>query len=324
MNEEKKSRLGRGLDALLGSKEEHDQEFKDINLERIEPNPYQPRDNAAEEELEELAESVRENGILQPVILTSSGEGYYLVAGERRWRAARKAGLETIPALVRDLDQDKMMELALIENIHRKDLNPLEEARAYRQLLEELDLTQAELSSRLGRSRSSISNSLRLLKLPPEVQEYVSRETLSAGQARTLAGFDSKDQQIRAAEKIIEENMSVREAEKYISELKKSAEETEEREDKELLNIDRLSQKIKTEASEAGDQLDEAEIDEMNSDGMEEDRSRQVRRRSRLEKQLSRMLPLEIKIKEGEESWRLQIKADSLDQLENLLQKFEE
>ncbi|SDM06097.1 ParB/RepB/Spo0J family partition protein [Halarsenatibacter silvermanii] len=324
MNEEKKSRLGRGLDALLGSKGEHDQELKDINLERIEPNPYQPRDNAAaEEELEELAESVRENGILQPVILTTSGEGYYLVAGERRWRAARKAGLERIPALVRDLDQDKMMELALIENIHRKDLNPLEEARAYKQLLEELDLTQAELSSRLGRSRSSISNSLRLLKLPLEVQEYVSRETLSAGQARTLAGIDSKDQQIKAAEKIMEEKMSVRETEKYVSRLKKSAEESGERKDKELLNIDRLSQKVKTETSEPGEQLDEDEIDVRHSDGGVEDKSRQVRRSS-LEKQLSRMLPLEIKIKEDEESWQLHIKADSLDQLENLLQKFEE
>jgi len=213
-----KKRLGKGLDALLsksqGEKREH--EIKDINIEKIKPNPYQPRNRFTEESLEELANSIEKKGVLQPVTVREiQYENFELVTGERRWRAAQRAGLGTIPAIIRDFKDDEMMEVALIENLQREDLNPIEEAYAYQKMIEEFDLTQKEVAERVSKSRSAIANTLRLLNLPPSVQEIVSRETISMGHARALLPLESK-KQVDLANKIVEKDLSVRETEKMV------------------------------------------------------------------------------------------------------------
>ncbi|HKL12391.1 MAG TPA: ParB/RepB/Spo0J family partition protein [Halanaerobiales bacterium] len=213
-----KKRLGKGLDALLsksqGEKREH--EIKDINIEKIKPNPYQPRNRFTEESLEELANSIEKKGVLQPVTVREiQYENFELVTGERRWRAAQRAGLDTIPAIIRDFKDDEMMEVALIENLQREDLNPIEEAYAYQKMIEEFDLTQKEVAERVSKSRSAIANTLRLLNLPPSVQEIVSRETISMGHARALLPLESK-KQVDLANKIVEKDLSVRETEKMV------------------------------------------------------------------------------------------------------------
>ncbi len=319
MNDKNKSRLGRGLDALLGNKQVEEGDLKNINLERIEPNPYQPRQEISDKKLKELAQSIEKNGVLQPVILTSAEEGFHLVAGERRWRAAKMAGLDRIPAIVKDIDSDQMMELALIENIHRQDLNPLEEAGAYQQLLDEFDITQAELASRLGRSRSSISNSLRLLKLAPEVQEYVSRETLSAGQARAVAGLESYQQQIEAAEKIIESEMSVREAENYIAGLKNKKDNKNADEDKVLEELDRLSDEL----DEAEEQL-ETESKSLTDWEEEEIWPDRGKRLKGLKEELEDILQAPLKLETRGETWQLKIELNGVEQLKKLIERLEE
>lgn len=179
--------LGKGLGALIPVAEPEDEEtVREINIEDIRPNSFQPRRAFDEEKLAEMAESVRTHGILQPVVVRSIIGGYELVAGERRWRAAQLAGLVRIPAVIRELSEGEMMEVALIENIQREDLNPLEEAEAFKILLTEFGLTQEELAQRVGKSRSHIANILRLLNLTPEVQSYVSRGTITMGHARAL------------------------------------------------------------------------------------------------------------------------------------------
>ena len=180
--------LGKGLSALIPAKEESSTEegVQEINIKEIRPNRFQPRHDFDEEKLAELAESVRVHGILQPIVVRAVIGGYELVAGERRWRAAQLAKLSSIPAVVRELSEAEMMEIALIENIQREDLNPLEEAEALQRLLTEFGLTQEELARRIGKSRSHIANTLRLLNLTPEVQSYVSRGTISMGHARAL------------------------------------------------------------------------------------------------------------------------------------------
>ena len=217
----KKRRLGRGLDALISDDSKKDAAgFKNIELDKIEANPYQPREEFNQTELDELAESIKANGVIQPIILTPNEEGYYLVAGERRWRAAKLAGLEEIPSIIQEMAPEKMMELALIENIHREDLNPLEESRAYQKLLEEFDLTQAELAERLGKSRSTITNSLRLLKVAKEVQTKLLEGDLSSGQVRALAGLSTEEDQREVMDKVITEDMNVRQTESLVAEIK--------------------------------------------------------------------------------------------------------
>lgn len=215
--------LGRGLSALIQEPEEQpapapSQEPADsIPVSLIDPNPFQPRTNFAAQELNDLVESVRAKGIIQPVLLRRSGERYQLVAGERRWRAAQIAGLDAIPAIVRDLDDREAIELALTENLLRDDLGPIETANAYRSLQERFGISQEEIARRLGLNRVTVTNTLRLLKLDSRIQEMIERGELIAGHARAILGLPSTDDQMRLAEKVVERGLSVREAEKIAS-----------------------------------------------------------------------------------------------------------
>lgn len=219
--------LGKGLDALfevtapppedLAAEKEG---LVQLAIGEVEPNPNQPRKNFNEAQLNELADSIREHGLLQPIVVTKAENGFYqIVAGERRWRASRKAGLRTIPALVKQLDAKEVMELALIENLQREDLNPIEEALGYKQLMESYQLTQEEISQRVGKSRSGVANALRLLNLSPAVQKFLENGKLSGGHARCVLAVEDKELQQVFAEKIIKEGLSVREAEKLAKRL---------------------------------------------------------------------------------------------------------
>ncbi len=215
-----KQALGRGLSALLGedtAKLEIGQAEIDIDL--IEPNPEQPRTRFAEDALDELAQSIVANGIVQPIVVRSFGARYQIVAGERRWRAAQRAGLRKIPATVKEVSDDKLLELALIENIQRQELNPVEEARAYLKLIDNIGLTQEQVAERVGRERSLIATSIRLLKLADDIQKLIEEGKLSAGHGRALLLTDDISVQRRVAQKIIEKGMSVREAERTIKSL---------------------------------------------------------------------------------------------------------
>lgn len=191
--------------------------YREIPIDAVEPNPQQPRKNFDEEALAELAHSIREFGLLQPIVVRELGTGrYQLVMGERRWRAAQRAGLERLPAIVRGTGDDAMLRDALLENIHRVQLNPLEEAAAYEQLLKEFGVTHAELADRLGRSRPVITNTIRLLKLPISVQRRVAAGVLSAGHARALLGLDDPGQQEELAARVVQEGLSVRATEEAV------------------------------------------------------------------------------------------------------------
>lgn len=197
--------------------------YREIPIGEIQPNPKQPRTVFDEEELNELVHSIREFGLLQPVVVRPSGQGgFELIMGERRWRAAAKAGLATIPAIVRDTQDDSLLRDALLENIHRVQLNPLEEAHAYQQLLEEFDVTQNELADRIGRSRPQITNTIRLLRLPVEVQRRVAAGVLSSGHARALLGLDDKDVMDKLASRIVAEGLSVRATEEAVTLIKRN------------------------------------------------------------------------------------------------------
>jgi len=215
--------LGRGLGALIPSSPDAPSavagaRFAEIPVAVIAPNPAQPRTHFDEEALTELVTSIREVGLLQPIVVRQTGpDAYELVMGERRLRAAKEAGLERIPAIVRDTGDDVMLRDALLENLHRQQLNPLEEAAAYAQLLEDFGTTHEELASRIGRSRSTISNTLRLLGLPPAVQRRVAAGVLSAGHARALLGLPSPEAIERMAERIVAEGMSVRAVEEAVA-----------------------------------------------------------------------------------------------------------
>jgi ParB family chromosome partitioning protein len=185
-------------------------------IESIRPNPYQPRDAFDQESLAELAASIREQGLLQPLIVRRAGEGFELIAGERRFRAAMMAGLERVPVTVRDANDRESLELALIENLQREDLNPIEEARAYQRLMEEFSLGQEEIARRVGKNRSTVSNAIRLLQLPPDVRARVESGALSAGHARSLLGLVSGEEQAEAADRVIRERLSVREVERLV------------------------------------------------------------------------------------------------------------
>ena len=228
--------LGRGLEALIPTMSEQGV-VKELLITDIVANKYQPRNEFNEEALEELAESINQYGLLQPVIVRKVLNGYELIAGERRWRAAQKNGAKTIPAIVREYSDIETTEIALIENLQRENLNAIEEAGAYQRLVNEFGLTQEELAKKIGRSRSHIANFIRLLNLPEIVQEYVSRGTLTMGQVRPLLTLESEDLQIEAAEYIIAEDLSARDAEKLVKKLMKEPqvlqEELEEEEYKE-------------------------------------------------------------------------------------------
>ncbi|MGB9180526.1 MAG: ParB/RepB/Spo0J family partition protein [Pyrinomonadaceae bacterium] len=209
--------LGRGLSALLSdTAATSSEELLEVDIDLIEPSPSQPRTHFDEDRLEELAQSIRSNGIVQPLLLRRRGARYQLVAGERRWRAAQRAGLQRVPAVVRDIPDEKLLELALIENIQRQELNAIEEAQAYRRLIETLGLTQEVVAQRVGRDRSFVTNYLRLLRLPEDIQRLVEEEKISMGHARALLGVDDADIQRRVARNIIEQSLSVRETERAI------------------------------------------------------------------------------------------------------------
>lgn len=214
--------LGKGLGALIPPGGEEGPELggvDEVPVASIEPNRYQPRDYFDEEALSALAASIRQVGVLQPILVRPSGEGTYeLIAGERRWRAARRVGLQTIPALVRDTDDSTALEHALVENLHRDNLNPLEEAAAYQQLIEDFHLTHDEVASRVGRSRASISNTLRLLQLPPAIQRAVQERKLSMGHARALLGSPDRAFQEELAKRIVADDLSVRATEEAVRE----------------------------------------------------------------------------------------------------------
>ncbi|MCX7882361.1 MAG: ParB/RepB/Spo0J family partition protein [Brevinematales bacterium] len=210
--------LGKGMLALV---DEHilDQEVQKGNIQMIDvgkilPNKHQPRKFFGENELRELADSIREKGVIQPILVTDLGNGRYeLVAGERRWRAAKMAGLLEIPAIVKDFSEEDKLEIALIENIQREDLNPIEEALAYREIMEKLNLSQDELAQRIGKNRSSIANTLRLLKLPESVQQKIIQKEITEGHARAILMLSDIDKMIQFSDYIVEKGLSVREAE---------------------------------------------------------------------------------------------------------------
>lgn len=211
--------MGRGLSALLptDSSPADSEEIREIEIDLIRPSEQQPRTSFQEGKLQELAQSIRTSGIIQPLLVRRRGGLFELVAGERRWRAAQLAGLSKIPAIIRDIPDDRLLELALIENIQRQDLNPIEEANAYRRLIESLKLTQDDIARRVGRDRTFITNYLRILKLPTEIQNLLESEKLTFGHARALLGLsDDVILQRRFAQKIVKHNWSVRETERRI------------------------------------------------------------------------------------------------------------
>jgi ParB family chromosome partitioning protein len=215
--------LGRGLEALIPSGsatatlEQRDSGLRELPIDDIGPNPYQPRTHFDDAAIQELAVSIKATGMLQPVLVRrSKAGGYELVAGERRLRAAKVAGLEGIPAVVRDVGEQEMMELSLVENIQRENLNPIEEAKAYNTLVNNVGMTHDQISERVGKQRVSITNALRLLSLPVEVQDMVSRETLSAGHARALLALESAGEQLIAARYVTSKGFSVRRTEAFV------------------------------------------------------------------------------------------------------------
>lgn len=210
--------LGRGLNALLGDEgqKNNGEEYLEIDLDLIEANSEQPRTKFNDEHLEELAQSIKANGVVQPIIVRRKNSGYEIVAGERRWRASQRAGLKKIPAVVKNITDDKLLELALIENIQRQELNAIEEAKAYKKLVETVGLTQEMIAERVGKNRTFITNYLRILKLPSDIQTLVSDEKLTVGHARTLLSIESAETQRKIARNIIEMSLSVRETEKAV------------------------------------------------------------------------------------------------------------
>ncbi|BCJ87482.1 stage 0 sporulation protein J [Effusibacillus dendaii] len=211
-------RLGKGLEALLpqiGA----DDTIVQASIDDLRPNPYQPRKEFNQEKLNELTESIKQHGIIQPIIVRKSFRGYEIVAGERRWRAANLAGLTEVPVVVKEFDDRQMTEIALIENLQREDLNPMEVAEAYHNIMEKFELTQEELAKKVGQSRSHVANFLRLLNLPPVIRDHVSRGTISMGHARAVLGLESNEQKIALAKKIVDQDLSVRVVEQMVNQL---------------------------------------------------------------------------------------------------------
>lgn len=207
--------LGRGLSALLGD-EKARENVVELGIDQIEPNSEQPRTRFDERGLSELAQSITANGIVQPIVVRKKNGGYQIVAGERRWRAAQRAGLRNVPVVVREVDDDKLLELALIENIQRQELNPIDEARAFRKLIDTIGLTQESVAERVGKERSLISTALRLLRLPAEVLKLIEEEALTAGHGRALLMADDPAEQRRVAKAAVAMSLSVRETERMI------------------------------------------------------------------------------------------------------------
>ncbi len=218
----KKKALGKGLKAFIP--EEYgilkEERYADLDIDQIRPNPLQPRLKFSSESIDELAHSIKESGILQPIVVVPEENHYRIIIGERRWRAAQKMGFKKVPVLIRSMPREKQLEASLIENLHREDLNPLEIALAYQKLIQDLHFTQQEVAQKVGKDRTSVTNYLRLLNLPQEIQEHLADGKLTMGQARALLSVERKNLQISISRLIIQKNLSVREVEKMIHKLK--------------------------------------------------------------------------------------------------------
>jgi ParB family chromosome partitioning protein len=219
----KKIALGRGLDALIpdiGSTDDGQREYFQCDIDLIRPNRYQPRHRFSEEELMELCDSIKAQGIIQPLLVRKHESGYELVTGERRLRAAKKAGLREVPVIIKSVTDEKLLEISIVENIQREDLNPIERAEAYHRLISEFDLTQDQAALRVGQSRSAVANFLRLRQLPDQIKETIMNGTLSMGHARALLGTQTSAQQATAWRAVVSKGLSVRETEKLVKRLK--------------------------------------------------------------------------------------------------------
>lgn len=217
--------LGKGINALFPEVEKDNKDnIQEIEISKCRPNPYQPRKSFQADSIEELKDSIKEYGVIQPIIVRKSLKGYEIVVGERRYRAAKEAGLKTIPAIIRELTDERMMEIALLENLQRENLTPIEEAQAYANLVEKLNITQHVLSERLGKSRSHIANMIRLLSLPEEVIAYINNGELSMGHGRALLGLKNPEVILALANKIRKEKLNVRQVEKLIIEMNEKQE----------------------------------------------------------------------------------------------------
>jgi len=215
--------LGKGLDSLFSNvKLEEEETVQEVNIKELRPNPYQPRKIFSDEAIEELKQSILEHGILQPLIVRKSIKGYEIVVGERRYRAAKMAGLDIVPVVVRDLNDQQMMELAVLENLQREDLTPIEEGAAYQMLMDQLHITQEQLAKRLGKSRPHIANHVRLLSLPKEIQQLIIDGKLSMGHGRALLGLKKKDKIKPVVDKVIKEQLNVRQLEQLVNNLNKN------------------------------------------------------------------------------------------------------
>lgn len=278
----RKAGLGRGLEALIPTEPESGDgpEFLQVPIDEIQANPEQPRSRFEDTALDELAASIREVGVLQPIVVTEGVTGYVLIAGERRWRAARQAGLDTVPAVVRGTAGDSTLVESLIENVQRQDLTPLEEAHAFRQLLEEYGMSQEQVADRVGKSRPAVSNTLRLLRLPGPVQTMVDAGHLSAGAARALLGLEDEKYSVYLAEKAYHEGWSVRQVEEAV----------------------RLRQEMESPPASAGRSVRELRPVEI----------------IELEKRLAEHLDTKVKINYRNEKGKVEIRFGSLAELERI------
>ncbi len=262
MNKTKKSGLGKGLDSLIPSGNINQPKVETVEkvvekivekpievkvrLADIEPNKEQPRKNFNEDALMELSESIKQFGIIQPLLLQKKDGYYEIIAGERRWRAAKLAGIKEVPAIIKDYSEEEIVEIALIENIQREDLNPIEEALAYRRLIKEYNLKQDVVAEKVSKSRTAITNSMRLLKLEDEVQQMVIDEMISSGHARTLLAIEDKELQIKLANMIFDDNLSVRETEKLVKQMQNPTPKKEKEEYKDNFVYENLADKMKS------------------------------------------------------------------------------
>lgn len=287
--------LGKGLDALIPNsfenesvskkaKEKSDNDNKGekkegevmVNITKVEPNREQPRKNFDEDALEELAESIKQFGLLQPILVQDRKTYYEIIAGERRWRAAKKAGLKEVPVIIKNLTEQEIVEISLIENIQREDLNPIEEALAYKKLLTEFNLKQDEVADRVSKSRTAVTNSMRLLKLCDEVQQMIINDMISTGHARALIGIEDPEEQYAIAQRIFDEKLSVRDVEKLVKNLGKPKLKKPNDKDKSLEIIYRdieenLKQKLSTKVaiSSKGNGTGKIEIEFYNHEDLE-------------------------------------------------------
>lgn len=277
--------LGKGLDSLIPKAVEEKKETKQapevkgpetiVKITKVEPNRDQPRKNFDEDALQELADSIKQFGLLQPILVQDRKDYYEIIAGERRWRAAKLAGLKEVPVIIRNYTEQEIVEIALIENIQREDLNPIEEAQAYKRLLTEFNLKQDEVAERVSKSRVAVTNSIRLLKLSEEVQQMVISEMISTGHARALLAVENPEEQYSLAQKIFDEKLSVRDVEKLVKNLHKPAK-PKKMDDKTLQAIyqdieEKLKQKLSTKVtvSSKGDGAGKIEIEFYNHEDLD-------------------------------------------------------